>query len=134
MAAPPPERVRLRGLHPDDGHDNLNLPRTVLAPGPVPAIPEGLGARWLLVPYLRSYYVHNAGWFIGQDEGCMAGARVDVFLVLYDLAEGRAAWWMEATGRHIQPHVGQPSTAEQEQYLLWAEEQVERALRRGLFR
>ena len=124
-------RVPVRGLHEEDGHDNLNLPRVALEPGPAPAVD---GVRWLLVPYLRAYYTHNAGWFLGQTMGCMSGARVDAFLVLYDVAAARPVWWMEATGRHIQDMKGQASRAELDQYLLWAEDGVEQALEKGLFR
>jgi hypothetical protein len=133
IAAPVPERVPVRGLHEDDGTDNLHLPRLALRAGPAPSLPDA-GARYLLVPYLRSYYTHNAGWFLGQGNGCMGGARVDVFLVLYDLQTGAVAATMRATGRHIEPHKGQPARAEMDQYLLWAEQQVEAALARELLR
>lgn len=133
---PPVEHVARRGLHPDDGRDDVNLPRTDLRPLPLPEDARaGAGAEpWVLVPYLRSYYTHNGGWFLGQQYGCMGGARIEATLVLYDVATGRPAWWMSALGRHLQPRRGQPSRAELDQYLLWAEDQVELAFREGLFR
>ncbi|MFZ5478652.1 MAG: hypothetical protein ACOZNI_17910 [Myxococcota bacterium] len=128
-----PVRAPFRGVHEDDGHDNLNLPRVRVAPAPVePAALDG--AAWVLVPFLRAYYTHNGGWFIGQKYGCLGGARVEVMLALYEGESGRPVWWMEATGRHIQPMNGQPTRAELDQYLLWAEDQVEGALARGLLR
>lgn len=118
-----------RGEDPEDGHDNVNLPRTDLVPLALdPALMPG---AWL-VPYLRSYYTHNGGWFLGQRWGCMAGARVDVELVLY--VDGRPVWWMEAAGRSLDERTAQATTAELDQHLLNAERQVEDALVKGLFR
>ena len=129
-----PVRVPTRGMHEDDGTDNLNLPRLELQAPVMPTLEGDHAARWLLVPYLRSYYTHNAGWFLGQQNGCMGGARVDTFLVLYDRQSGSVVWSMAATGRHIEPHKGQPGRAELDQYLLWAEGKVEAALHDALFR
>jgi hypothetical protein len=126
-----PERVPYRGVHPEDGHDNVNLPRSGLRPQPTEPL---AGAAWVLVPYLRAYYTHNGGWFLGQQYGCLGGARVDVMLALYEAETGRPVWWMEATGKHIQPMNGQPTRAELDQYLLWAEDQVEQAVARGFLR
>lgn len=118
----------VRGEDAEDGHDNLNLPRTTLVPLP---IDPGAAGAWL-VPYVRAYYTHNGGWFLGQRWGCMAGARVDVELVLYQ--DGRPTWWLELTGRSIDERTAQATTAELDQHLLNAEDQVEAALRKGLFR
>jgi hypothetical protein len=133
LAEPPPlDRVRVRGTHPDDGHDNLNLPRTELQPLPMAGRADG--PAYLLVPFLRGYYTHNGGWFIGHENGSMAGARVEALIVLYDARSGTPLWWMSATGRHIQPMQGQANRAELDQYLLWAEDQVEEDLKRALLR
>ncbi|MDP2317430.1 MAG: hypothetical protein Q8P41_31385 [Pseudomonadota bacterium] len=131
--APVPERRRFRGLHPEDGHDNVNLPRTELIPAPLDdaARAAASGSRWVIVPYLRSYYTHNGGWFLGQTFGCTAGARLEALVVLYDTTSGRPVWSMPLLGRHIQAQKGQASTAELDQYLLWAEAQAEEQLRRG---
>ncbi len=133
-ASAPPAGLTLtwrptRGEDPEDGHDDVNLPRTGLVPTAVDA--STLPGTWL-VPYLRAYYTHNGGWFLGQRWGCMAGARVDVELVLY--VEGKPIWWMEAAGRSLDEKVAQATTAELDQHLLNAEQQVERALEKGLFR
>lgn len=128
LFVPDVDRVTSRGLHPYDGRDNLNLPRTALrardAVGPV----DAAGADYLLVPLLRTYYTHNGGWFLGQEYGCMAGARVEAMLVLYEADTGKVVWTVDAVGRHLQPRDAQPSRAEADQYLLWAEDQVEQAL------
>jgi hypothetical protein len=134
--APVPERRRFRGLHPDDGHDDVNLPRIELVPTPADAAARTTmaGSRWVLVPYLRAYYTHNGGWFLGQQFGCTAGARVDAMVALYDTTTGQPVWWMPLLGRHIEPMKGSPSTAELDQYLLWAEHQAEAQLTSGWLR
>ncbi len=131
--APVPERQRFRGLHPEDGHDNVNLPRTELIPAALDSAQRATlgGSRWVIVPYLRSYYTHNGGWFLGQTFGCTAGARVEALVVLYDTVSGRPAWSMPLLGRHIQAQKGQASTSELDQYLLWAEGTAEAQLERG---
>jgi hypothetical protein len=114
-----------RGTDEEDGHDNLNLPRTSLVPQPI----AGAVGK-VLVPYLRAYYTHNGGWFLGQRWGCMAGARVDVVLVLYDA--GQPVWWVEAAGRSLDGATAQATTAELDEHLLDAEQQVEAALEKRL--
>jgi hypothetical protein len=128
-----PERRRTRGLHPEDGHDNINLPRVDLVPAALTAEDRAANAayRWVVVPWLKLYYSHNGGWFLGQSFGCTAGARVEAMIAVYDTSSGRPVWWMTAEGRHIQPQKGQPSTAELEQYLIWAEGYAEERLTRG---
>jgi hypothetical protein len=124
---PTPEWRPYRGLHPEDGHDNVNIPRSNLRPTDWPEAPRGD----VLVPYLRAYYTHSGGWFNGQQYGCLGGARVETFLVLYH--DGRAIWWMEGSGRHLGKE-GSPSRAQLDQYLLWAEDEVEGEFQRQLFR
>jgi hypothetical protein len=119
------EYIPVRGLHPEDGRDNVNLPRTTLVPK---SLKEPVSAP-TLVPYLKSYYTHSGGWFLGQQYGCMGGARVEVLVVLYQ--EKSPVWWMEATGRFMEGD-GMPSRAALDQYLLWAEDQVEAILKRDL--
>jgi hypothetical protein len=129
---PPVLRAAVRGSNELDGRDNLNLPRTQVSPAPLE--PASSGPRWLLVPYLRSYYAHNGGWFVGQEWGCSGGARVEVMLVLYDQRSGQPAWWQVATGRHIESMKAQPSRAQLDQFLLDAEDEVEAQLARGFLR
>lgn len=124
-AAPSFHYQMARGTDEEDGHDNVNLPRTTLIPQPIAG---ALGK--VLVPYLRAYYTHNGGWFLGQRWGCMAGARVDVVVVMYD--DGRPVWWLEAAGRSLDSGTAQATTAELDAHLLDAERQVEAALAKQL--
>ncbi len=130
--APTVERKPVRGLNELDGRDNLNLPRVGIAP--LGATASGEGSRWVMVPYLRSYYVHNGGWFLGHEWGCSGGARVEAMLVLYDRRTGSPAWWQVATGRHVEEMKAQPSRAQMDQFLLWAEDDVEAAFRAGFLK
>lgn len=126
------ERVVRRGMHAEDGRDDLNVPRTDLVPGPL--TPVDTAHRYVVVPYLRAYYSHNGGWFVGQEYGCMAGARIEVTLALVDTTSNRSVWWSAVTGRHLDLRVAQPSTAELDQFLLWAEALAEQGLADGFLR
>lgn len=125
-------RAPVRGLDPDDGRDNVNLPRSSFRPEPIAA--DASASGWLLVPFVRSYYTHNGGWFIGQRYGCLAGARIEAVLALYDRRTGAPVWWMDALGRHLDGATASPSSAQLDQYLLWAEDDVEAALDKELLK
>lgn len=129
---PPVSRRPVRGFNQEDGHDNLNLPRVAIEPAV--AEPAAVGPRWVVVPYLRGYVMHNGGWFLGQEWGCPGGARVEALLVVYDRRSGQPAWWQAATGRHIQEMKSQPSRSQMDQFMLWAEDQVEFAFGKGFLR
>lgn len=129
---PPVIRRPIRGFNEEDGHDNLNLPRVAIEPAA--AEPGADGPRWVMVPYLRGYVMHNGGWFLGQEWGCPGGARVEALLVVYDRRSGQPAWWQAATGRHIQEMKSQPSRAQMDQFMLWAEDRVEVAFEKGFLR
>ncbi len=125
-ALPDVERVPFRGAHPLDGHDNLNLPRSSLRAGALPARAEG--PRWGVVPVVRSYLSHNGGWFLGQEWGTSGGARLEAGIVVYDLRSGRPVKQVWATGRVVSEMDGQPSRARLDQYLLEAEAAAARRL------
>lgn len=129
LTVPTLARVPQRGVNELDGRDNLNLPRVNVEPQAM--VPSPTGARWALVPYLRSYYVHNGGWFLGHEWGCSGGARIEVLLALYDRRSGQPVWWQSSTGRHVEEMLAQPSRAEMDQFLLWAEDEVEEDLSKG---
>lgn len=130
--APTVGRVPVRGANELDGRDNLNLPRVSLEPMPIAA--SETGPRWLLVPYLRGYTMHNGGWFLGQEWGTPGGARIEVLIVVYDRRSGQPVWWQSATGRHVEEMKAQPSRAQMDQYLLWAEDSIEDQLARGFLK
>jgi hypothetical protein len=125
-------RTKRRGSHPDDGQDNVNLPRTELTPGPL-AFPQG-APEWVVVPLLRTYLAHNGGWFQGQTYGCMAGARVEALVVLYETRSGAPVWWMTTSGRHLDERIAQATRAQLEDYIVVAETRAERDLKRHLLR
>ena len=129
---PPVTRLAVRGYNERDGRDNLNLPRVAIAPQAMAPVADG--PHYRLVPYLRSYYVHNGGWFLGHEWGCSGGSRVEVMLTVYDRHSGQAVWWQVATGRHLEEMKAQPSRSEMDQFLLWAEDEVEASLSRGFLR
>lgn len=138
FSVPGPEREKFRGVHPDDGHDNVNLPRTTLEPAPLTeaqrAEAVAAGADGLvLVPMVRQYLTHNGGWFLGQQWGCMSGARLETLLVVYDVPTGQPVWWLatEATRRD---GPASPSAAELDQALLTVEEETAEVLRKRLLR
>ncbi|WP_244247417.1 hypothetical protein [Leptospira montravelensis] len=66
---------------PDEGVDNINIPNEI----PEFKLQTGYdfkGKRGvLLIPIVQYSYSHNAGWFNGQDWGCMAGVRAKLILV-----------------------------------------------------
>jgi hypothetical protein len=125
-ALPALERVPLRGVHPLDGHDNLNLPRRRLRAGPL--APRADGPRWAVVPFVRSYLSHNGGWFLGQEWGTSGGARLEAAIIVYDLRTGAPVRQVWATGRVVSEMDGQPSGARLDQYLLDAEKDAARRL------
>ena len=127
----PPIWSPLRGSGELDGHDNQNLPRFQLQPQPlqVDALPELDGATaHLLVPLVAHYYSHSGGWFIGQNDGCEAGARIRILWLLYDKKTGQLATWGDVSERHIQERMYSPSRAQREDYLMMVEAKVSEQL------
>ncbi|MED5373568.1 MAG: hypothetical protein VX899_21300 [Myxococcota bacterium] len=121
-----PETKRVRGSHPLDGTDNVNLPRFELTPPPMPAV--SAQGDHLLVPFVVSYYSHNAGWFYGQHMGCQAGARGRVYWVLYDLGQQRPVAWADLQSRFLYTNTFQANSAETEDALIAVEQQLQDAL------
>ena len=130
VTAVEPERRKVRGTHPQDGSDNVNLPRFQLMPQ---AMEPTEGVDTVLVPYVVRYYSHNAGWFYGQQYGCGSGARMRILWVLYDGESGAAEAWRDVDVRAIEPYVFSPSSAEIEDVLIEAEALVRRDLDKRLF-
>ena len=51
---------------------------------------------------------------------------------LRELSSIAPVWWMDALGRHLDGSTASPSSAQLDQYLLWAEDDVEAALEKEL--
>lgn len=131
----PPERRPLRGTHPKDGRDNISMPRFEIQATPLPAsvldsIPPGNDA--VVVPWVASYYTHNAGWFVGQTYGTAAGARYRVYVGVYDAKSGAMLGWTDTTAIFIHDTIFQPNTGQTEDFLLRTEGKLERLLRSSL--
>ncbi|MBX7056624.1 MAG: hypothetical protein K1X75_01070 [Leptospirales bacterium] len=104
LPLPPNQRLALENFRssrnfepsPNEGRENINLPRRVFS-APEELRPEIRGywrrnapqASSVLFPIILQYYAHNAGWFNGQELGCLAGARVSTKFVVYDLETGK---------------------------------------------
>ncbi len=119
-----PRRVPIRGTGPFDGEDNQNIPRFDLTPlaldaGSLPELPPGTQA--ILVPIVVHYYTHNGGWFVGQTNGCPAGARLRVLWSLHDSGDGRVLTWGEVGVQHLQEYYYSPNAQELQDYLLAVE-------------
>ncbi len=122
-----PRRIPVRGTGPFDGEDNQNLPRfdlqpLPLDPGELPELPPGTSA--VLIPTVVHYYTHNGGWFVGQDNGCSAGARMRVLWGLHDAHDDRVLTWGEAGVQHLQEFHYSPNTAELQDYQLIVEAEL----------
>lgn len=65
----------------DEGVDNINIPNEI-PQFKLSANVDFKGKKGvLLIPIIQYAYSHNAGWFNGQDWGCMAGVRAKLLLV-----------------------------------------------------
>lgn len=123
-----PVKTPLRGTHPADGTDNVNLPRFTLMP---PEIPAWSGGDHMLLSWVVSYYSHNAGWFYGQHMGSKAGARGRVFWALYT-PDGKPVAWADLDSRYLYSKIFQPNSAQTEDALIQVEKQLTEALEQSL--
>ncbi|WP_232227766.1 hypothetical protein [Leptospira wolbachii] len=65
----------------DEGVDNINIPNEIPEFKILPSYDFKGKHGVLLIPIVQYSYSHNAGWFNGQDWGCMAGVRAKLILV-----------------------------------------------------
>ncbi len=124
----PPRQTPIRGSGEFDGRDNQNLPRFELQPQPLDAgeLPElPSGTATVLVPMVVHYYTHNGGWFVGQNTGCAAGARMRLLWSLHDAHDGRVLTWGDIGVQHQQEYYYSPNSAELEDYQLIVESELE---------
>lgn len=128
---PAPIRRPARGSHVSDGTDNVNLPRFTLEPSSIEPVS---GVDFVLVPMVVQYYSHNSGWFVGQEHGCGAGARLRMLWTAYDAASGAPMEWRDVDQRSIEPYVFQANSAQLEDLLIEVEEGLAKDLKKELFR
>lgn len=129
-ALPTPTRAPRRGSDPQDGTDNVNLPRFDLSAAPWPEAPRhAAGADVVLLPVVVLYYSHNGGWFVGQRMGCGSGARMRLFWAVYDGKTGAPLGWQDVEARHLDAYLMTPNKAQLEDHLIAVEERVGAELR-----
>lgn len=123
----PPKTREVRGSQGGaiDGHDNASLPRLQLQPVAVGELPHPT-----LVPWVVSYYSHNAGWFYGQEFGTAAGARVRILLVAYG-RDGRVLGHTSIDGSRISERVFSPSEPQLQDLLITLEKKVGKRIERA---
>ena len=126
-----PVRSNIRGTVKGDGRDNVNLPRFDLRPAPrARAVPlEGVDA--VLVPIVVQYYAHNGGWFIGQERGTWAGARLRLLWSLH-APDGALLGWGEVGSRAVSSELASPNRQQMQDLLLEVEAEASQALGRQL--
>jgi hypothetical protein len=96
LNVPKPLRSELLTEESSDGKDDVNMPYLEFAPAerwgspPLSSLVPSQGASEdaVLVPTVLYYYAHNGGWFVGQEWGCVAGARFRLLLALYRVRDG----------------------------------------------
>jgi len=100
----------VRITSPDDGSDNINLPRKgYRLPDQLNAgLQSQYGKRgdFLLIPLVVYYYAHTPGWFNGQDWGCQSGVRLGITLAAYDLRSGKKVFDIDVERKTIFPMGG----------------------------
>ncbi|MEN0068162.1 MAG: hypothetical protein AAGA48_38915, partial [Myxococcota bacterium] len=116
-----PERREQRGTIEFDGKDNVNLPRFDLVPGPPISPGVKTDADAIFVPVVVSYYAHNAGWFIGQEDGSWGGARLRLYWSLVAPDDGQVLGWGEVGTRIDEMRLASPNRQQQQDLLLTVE-------------
>ncbi|MEY3213265.1 MAG: hypothetical protein RIT28_3746 [Pseudomonadota bacterium] len=130
----PVRRVR-RGTDPNDGTDNINLPRFDLEPVPVSDLSlMPTGVDWVVAPTVVLYYSHNGGWFIGQKMGSGSGARIRVFWTIYDTKTGGVVSYGDLEARSLSPYVLTPNKGQLEDLLIQSEEKIQTMMRGAVVR
>ena len=126
-----PIRRPVRGSHPLDGTDNINIPRFTLEPSAIAPMDD---VDVVIVPLVVHYYTHNGGWFIGQEKGCGAGARFRLLWTVYDAASGAPLAWRDVDQRSVEEYLFQANSAQLEDLLIEVEDGVRKDLHRQLLR
>lgn len=129
-----PTRRDVRGTVALDGGDNINLPRFDLAPGAAVTPGVDTDADAIFVPVVVNYYAHNAGWFIGQEDGCWGGARLRLYWALVAPDDGRLLGWGDLATRIDELRLASPSEQQRQDLLLEIEAEAAVRLAKQLAR
>ncbi len=132
VAVSRPEQRNIRGTTAFDGGDNVNLPRFDLRPGPAVSPGVETPADSIFVPIVVSYYAHNAGWFVGQEDGTWAGARFRLFWSLVSPDDGSVVGWGEIATNTKREALASPNRQQQQDLLLAVEADAAKRLGRQL--
>lgn len=91
------ESIQDRNKYPEDGDDNINLPRIIYKPVSLNDQVRNTflneNCDYLMVPVIEYYYGHNGGWFNDQLWGCPSGLRIACQILVYDVHTGRLVFY-----------------------------------------
>jgi hypothetical protein len=132
-------RVTLEELEDDDlmGSDNANLPPFDVIPArkwkTIPTEGPLAEADFVLVPIVIHYYVHNVGWFRGQEWGSGgAGGRARLLWALYATDDGRLVAWSDVEARENESARLHPNMLEVDDILIKLDVKFEQVLGQSL--
>ena len=128
---PLPEQYRKFGEASEDGKDNVNNPYIYFRPakvfkGELPT--SARDANAVLIPIVVYAYLHNAGWFIGQEWGCTAGARFRILWLLYSVKDRSLLRWADMDTRVLPNNIFHPDRPTGEKIWLNVEARMKTAL------
>jgi len=113
---------------PEDGQDNINLPRLVYNPKALDEQARKIlleyNCDYVMIPVIEYYYGHNGGWFNDQEWGCSAGVRMAFQILVYDLHTGRMIMFFRNMEKNIIPCVYRISVPEINRELLPLEKEM----------
>jgi len=140
LTVPKPLRSELLAVESPDGKDDVNMPYVEFAPAdrwgspPLSSLvpPQGASEDAVLVPTVLYYYAHNGGWFLGQEWGCVAGARFRLLLSLYRVRDGLLISSHDLEARERIENIFNPDRTAIERALLALESKMTAAVTKAL--
>lgn len=140
LTVPKPLRNELLAVESPDGKDDVNMPYLEFSPAdrwgspPLASLvpPQGASEDAMLVPTVLYYYAHNSGWFLGQEWGCVAGARFRLLLALYRVRDGLLLSSQDLEARERIENVFNPDRTSIERALLALENKMTTAVTKAL--
>lgn len=81
----------------DFKRDNINFPVYIYTLKSVQndaltEIRKKYNPYYLLIPVIEYYYIHNSGWFNGQDLGCTSGYRSRLHIYILDIEKNKIVY------------------------------------------